>query len=114
MISFIDGRFDEMDKQTLSYTPSQDRWRRHANMPIQGGMTHAGQATDGANIFTIGGMATDGPNVRFPDCSSVDSALKYSIAEDTWYSTREAIVGTVPQAVAASVHLTYTDLPRLV
>ena len=108
MISFIDGRFDEMDKQTLSYRPSQDRWQRHANMPIRGGMTHAGQATDGANIFILGGMATDGPNVRFPLCSSVDSALKYSIAEDTWYSTRESFVWTVTQVVVASVHLAYS------
>ena len=81
---FIEGRYDEMGRENLMYDPEKNQWHRRAEMPIPGGITHAGQATDGEHIFIVGGMATAQPEIKFPDCQSIDMVLSYSIADNSW------------------------------
>ena len=84
---FIEGRYDQMGRDNLMYDPQTNQWQRQAQMPIPGGITHAGQATDGEHIYIVGGMATARPELAFPDCQSVDMVLGYAIADNRW-STR--------------------------
>ena len=48
--------FTHMGRITLSYEPGSNRWARHADIPISGGISHCGQTTDGSSIYLLGGM----------------------------------------------------------
>lgn len=53
---FQGGGFEKMGRLTLAYNPGSNRWDQYADVPVNGGISHTGQATDGQNIYLTGGM----------------------------------------------------------
>eukprot|EP00040_Diaphanoeca_grandis_P010687 m.54763 g.54763 ORF g.54763 m.54763 type:complete len:1161 (-) comp21970_c0_seq1:84-3566(-) len=83
---FTDGLFKKKGKDTFSYTPADDTWRKYTPIPIVGGLSHAGQATEGDNVYIIGGMLTLHADFAFPNCVSTSLSFKYNTITDTWTS----------------------------
>jgi len=55
--------FTHMGRITLSYEPGPDRWARHADIPVDGGVSHCGQTTDGIRVYLLGGMQVSNATV---------------------------------------------------
>lgn len=53
---FEGGGFTIMGNLSLSYDPTTSTWTQLADVPVNGGVSHSGQTTDGENIYLVGGM----------------------------------------------------------
>ena len=91
--------YARMGRHTASFSPSAGVWTDHAPIPIDGGITHCAQATDGdgdggGKIFLVGGMQMLQGN-RWPNAFSVDTVHAYDTRADTW-----SVLPPLPQARA--------------
>ena len=98
-----------MGRQTASFSPSTGVWTSHAPIPIDGGITHCAQATDGdgasddddsggrGQIFLVGGMQMSQGN-RWPNAFSVDTVHAYDTRDDSW-----SLLPPLPRARASGI-----------
>eukprot|EP00040_Diaphanoeca_grandis_P031242 m.186526 g.186526 ORF g.186526 m.186526 type:complete len:1031 (-) comp32273_c0_seq1:139-3231(-) len=116
---FEGDRYITMGKQTLSYDPLTDVWTRGADIPIEGGISHCAQTTDGSYIYLMGGMQMD-PGTVWPNVYSVATVWRYDFRADTWARLPDmpqdrcgggsGIVGNKLHAVSGGRSLPYNEL----
>lgn len=78
---YTDTSYIPLTRRADVYDPRSDRWSELPDMPMA--ITHAGVATDGANIYLAGGVVGSGAGDKI---SATTAVWRYTIASQQWTS----------------------------